>query len=1023
MINDASPARVGDASPAEALLQALDLSDTGVWTWEIATDAVTWTRACYRLVGAEPDGEPLTLASFMGRIHPDDLDDVQQQVQAAIASRSAFECEFRIVQREGRVRWLVNHGRAVYDAQGQPVRMLGSVRDITEQKHLALNLRESQERLQLAVEAAGIGIWTWDLDSDRVTWSAECYRIQGMRAGQFGGNGKAFFDTVHPEDRERVRRAARTAIQRNELLSVEFRIQRPDGDVVWVADRARVRYDGKGQPVAMLGTITDITDLKQKELALQAALTASNTGTFRWDIRKDSLDWDDELDRLFGLEPASSVRSLPGFIALVHDNDRQAVIAACERCRSTGADFEMEFRVVWPDGSIHWLYDRGQTFRDADGRPAWMTGACVDITQRRRMEEELRRSEAFYRQVLESIHGMTFTATADGRFDYMSEQWHAFTGIALADLLAGSVPIPYHPDDQPVRDASRARALASGMATDVECRIRSAAGRYEWFKIRTNLVSDDAGRPVRWIGTAVNVHDLKAAQETLALSRSRLDYATRLSGVGFWYCDLPFDELQWDDRVKEHFFFPPQARITIDDFYARIHEEDREATRLAIAGSIASRAPYDIVYRTVDPATKQVKWIRALGGTDYGSDGTPAYFDGVTVDVTAQKLDQQELALLNERLREQDRRKDEFIATLSHELRNPLSPIRAAAKVLASPQLSPEQLRRAQTIIDRQASHMALLLDDLLDVARITQGKLHLKKQAVALPDMVDAAVEAARPTLDAKDHRLSIELPPFPVLLEADPLRLSQILSNLLINAAKYSGPGSRIEVCAAAVDETLQLSVKDQGIGIAADALNGIFDIFTQVQGSAGMADGGIGIGLALVKGLAQLHGGSVEARSAGLGLGSEFIVRLPLVQAANTSRTVDRAPAAAIPQLRRKILVADDNQDAAETLALLLELAGHEVQVANLGRMALSRAQDFRPDIAVLDIGMPDISGYDVAESLRKESWGKGIQLIALTGWGRDSDRVDALRRGFDHHLSKPVDSNQLISLIAAHNEGRL
>jgi signal transduction histidine kinase/ActR/RegA family two-component response regulator len=527
-------------------------------------------------------------------------------------------------------------------------------------------------------------------------------------------------------------------------------------------------------------------------------------------------------------------------------------------------------------------------------------------------------------------------------------------------------------------------------------------------------MTDRGGSVTGILVQGVDVTARAAADRALALSRARLDYATRLSGVGFWYCDLPFDELEWDERVKEHFFFPPTARITIDDFYARIHEEDRTATREAIEASIRNRTPYDIVYRTVDPATGEIKWIRALGGTDYASDGTPTHFDGVTVDVSAQKLDQQRVSVLNQKLREQDRRKDEFIATLSHELRNPLAPIRAAARVIASPQVAAPQLRRAQGIIERQVTIMALLLDDLLDIARITQGKLQLKKETVALFGLVDAAVESVRPTLTARNQELALSLPTEPVLLDADPLRLSQILSNLLMNAAKYSDPGSHIGLSATVQGESLLLSVKDDGIGIAAESIGGIFEMFSQVEGVSGRSDGGLGIGLALVKGLAELHGGTVEARSDGIGRGSEFIVRLPL--AAPQAEGVPRATDAGAPaSVRRRILIADDNRDAAESLSILLELAGHEVRVAHLGRTALSVAQVFRPDTALLDIGMPDLSGYEVAQDLRREPWGTGIQLIALTGWGQEEDRRRALEAGFDHHLTKPVDPEHLEGLI--------
>jgi CheY-like chemotaxis protein len=265
----------------------------------------------------------------------------------------------------------------------------------------------------------------------------------------------------------------------------------------------------------------------------------------------------------------------------------------------------------------------------------------------------------------------------------------------------------------------------------------------------------------------------------------------------------------------------------------------------------------------------------------------------------------------------------------------------------------------------------------------------------------------------DGKNHRLSV--PPEPVMLEADPLRLSQILSNLLTNAAKYSGPGSHIDVAGTVQGDTLSLSVRDDGIGIAAESITRIFDMFSQIEGVSGRSDGGLGIGLALVKGLTEQHGGIVEARSAGLGCGSEFIVRLPLSpqHEATMPRMTDAAPR---QRVRRRILIADDNQDAAECLSMLLELAGHEVRVAHLGRAALAVAESFRPDVVLLDIGMPDLSGYEVAQGLRQEPWATRILLIALTGWGQDEDRRRALQAGFDHHLTKPVDSDELEAVIA-------
>jgi PAS domain S-box-containing protein len=367
-------------------------------------------------------------------------------------------------------------------------------------------------------------------------------------------------------------------------------------------------------------------------------------------------------------------------------------------------------------------------------------------------------------------------------------------------------------------------------------------------------------------------------------------------------------------------------------------------------------------------------------------------------------------------LREADRRKDEFLATLAHELRNPLAPIRTAAQILVSPELAPEQLQWAQSVIQRQVRHMALLLDDLLDIARITQGKLELKMERINLMDIVDSAVEAARPLLDTKQHSLVVSLPAEALILDADPLRLSQVLSNLLTNAAKYTDPAGHIELSASVQCGELRLSVKDNGIGIPVGSLNRIFEMFSQVETAAARTDGGLGIGLALVKGLVELHGGAIEARSDGPGLGSEFAVRLPLAASDVAAVPTNGTVAPPIASSGRRVLVADDNKDAADSLAMVLELSGHDVRVAHGGRAALALAQTFRPDVALLDIGMPELNGYEVAKELRREPWATGILLIALTGWGQDDDRQRAKDAGFNHHLTKPLDLDTLETLLA-------
>jgi CheY-like chemotaxis protein len=284
----------------------------------------------------------------------------------------------------------------------------------------------------------------------------------------------------------------------------------------------------------------------------------------------------------------------------------------------------------------------------------------------------------------------------------------------------------------------------------------------------------------------------------------------------------------------------------------------------------------------------------------------------------------------------------------------------------------------------------------------------------VTLTEVVDAAVEAARPLIDRKNHHLSVTLPAEKLVLNADPLRFSQILSNLLTNAAKYTDPAGYIELAASLQGDALRLTVKDNGIGIASDALKGIFEMFSQVDGASTRSDGGLGIGLSLVKGLLALHGGSIEAHSDGLGRGSEFAIRLPLAPNSSLERPADEAHVRSVAPGRR-VMIVDDNKDAGDALAMLLELAAHEVRVAYSGRGALTLAQTFRPEVAFIDIGMPDLNGYEVAQALRREPWGAQIRLVALTGWGQHDDRQRATDAGFDRHITKPVDSEAIEPLL--------
>jgi signal transduction histidine kinase len=382
----------------------------------------------------------------------------------------------------------------------------------------------------------------------------------------------------------------------------------------------------------------------------------------------------------------------------------------------------------------------------------------------------------------------------------------------------------------------------------------------------------------------------------------------------------------------------------------------------------------------------------------------------VLVDITERKQ-------AEDAVREADRRKSEFLATLAHELRNPLAPIRNGLQIIRLANHDEAAVQVARAMMERQVAHMVRLIDDLLDLSRITNGKIELRKERIELAAAVQDAVEAVRPCMEASGHELTITLPTKPVYVDGDRTRLAQIFANLLNNSAKFTEQGGHIRLTVEWQGSDVVVSVKDNGIGIPADMLPQIFNMFTQVDRSLDRSQGGLGIGLSLVRGLVEMHGGRVEAHSAGLGAGSEFIVRLPVMlsqvrRSGKKDRESDEINAGSV----RRILIVDDYEDSAICLGLMLKIMGHETLTAHDGLEAVEAAATFRPDVMLLDIGLPKMNGYEVCRRIREQPWGERMVLIALSGWGQEEDKLRSKEAGFNFHMVKPVDPAALEKLLA-------
>jgi PAS domain S-box-containing protein len=516
------------------------------------------------------------------------------------------------------------------------------------------------------------------------------------------------------------------------------------------------------------------------------------------------------------------------------------------------------------------------------------------------------------------------------------------------------------------------------------------------------------------ISNSISYQGLRAARSELEDASTRLHLALDAGAIGTWDYDPRSGVLRWDRKCRELFGVAPDANVDFPAFLRRLHPDDREAVQVAVDAALANRdaGHYDGQYRSLSPAADGgERWIAARGQVQFDRDGLAERFVGTVRDISDQKLAEAEKAELLRRANAANLAKDEFLAMLGHELRNPLAPIVTAIELL---KLRGHAGTREVASIERQSQHLVRLVDDLLDIARVTRGKLELKRRRVQLQTIVSKAIEIAAPLIERRRHVLDVAIER-DVAIDGDEFRLAQLLANLLTNAAKYTPDSGSIRVEAHTQGAQLCLCVRDSGCGIAPELLPRLFAPFVQEVQSSARSQGGLGLGLALARSLAELHGGTIEAHSAGPGQGSAFTVFLPILAGSAARETLPPTAAGPIkPSRALEILVVDDNADAAELLAVSLRNRGHRVEVALDPVEALAAVGRSIPDLAFLDIGLPVMDGYELAEHLREQLGESCPVLIAITGYGQERDRRRSAEAGFALHLVKPV---QLATVIEA------
>ncbi|WP_418315050.1 PAS domain-containing protein [Piscinibacter sakaiensis] len=660
-------------------------------------------------------------------------------------------------------------------------------------------------------------------------------------------------------------------------------------------------------------------------------------------------------------------------------------------------------------GIARWVKAHAHPVRDASGAVREVMLIHEDVSAEMRTRKALEASEQRLKQLANTIPQMAWMAHPDGNIHWFNERWFAYTGSTIEQMQDDGWKAVHDPAVLPEVVERWQQSLHSGEPFQMTFPLRGSDGRFRPFFTLVAPLKDESGAVVQWFGTNTDVSALHEAERSLRQTEERLRLAIRAGSIGIWEWDVITNRVEWTDEVyRLHGLEPGTFGGRAEDFSALVHPEDRGALWQKIEAALAGEGDFSAEFRIVMP-DQRLQWLSTWAQVARDAAGKITHMVGATISIDAYKRAEQAL-------RDGDRRKDEFLAMLAHELRNPLAAIGAASQLLELRVGNQQQTQRASEVILRQVRHMTELVDDLLDVSRVMHGLVEFERHDVDLRTIIDHAVEQARPAIDAKAHQLTIRIADEPVLVSGDATRLIQAVVNLLNNAARYTQRGGSISL-GLQVDETgqVEVSVDDNGPGIDEHLLPHLFELFAQGKRAAGRAEGGLGIGLVLVKRIAELHGGRVVATSRGTGSGSRFVLTLPRLDAtAQVSRVEPAAAAAAGPggdTLR--ILLVDDNRDAADMLAVLLSSAGHEVGVAHDGRSALDAASRDDWEVCVLDIGLPDIDGHELARLLRDRL--PSATYIALTGYGQPEDIARTRAAGFNHHLVKPVETATLLALL--------
>lgn len=769
--------------------------------------------------------------------------------------------------------------------------------------------------------------------------------------------------------------------------------------------------------------------LRGSKERLRLGLQAARMGTWDWNIPENRFIWSANMEALFGLAPGEFDGSYEQFVARLHPDDRDRVLKAINAAMTPGANYDIEFRVLYPDGTIRWALSQGKVFYDAIGQPIRMSGVDLDITSRKLIEESLRQSEEFRKRVLESSSDCIKVLDLDTRLLYMNAGGMCLLEIDDLTPYLNTKWVNFWQDESRQEVEAAIAVAKSNEVSRFQGLCPTVKGTKKWWDVIVTPMLDEEGRVSQLLATSRDITDRKQTEIAFQESEERLRLATDAARLGTFDWDIPTQQVTWNRFHRTLLGYAPELSSSFAAWERRVHPDDLAGVTAALQLAQDSNTNYSCEYRVIWE-DDSLHWLAALGRFYYDSDNRPLRMTGIIQDITdrvqierdRERILQQKQAALAESERV-NRIKDEFLAILSHELRSPLNPILGWTKLLQTRKLDEPKTIAALATIERNAKAQCQLIDDLLDMARVLRGKLSLNMAPVDLLLVIESAIDTVQTAAIVKSIQIHAVLSDIRQV-SGDAVRLQQIIWNLLTNAVKFTPSGGRIDIRLEQIDNQAQITITDTGKGISPDFLPHIFESFRQEDASVTRNHGGLGLGMAIVYQLVEAHGGTVTADSPGEGKGATFTVRLPLLNVNSKKNQSSPSREQNLDLTSIRVLVIDDEPDSRELLAVMLTQAGAEVMSVASAAEFLAALESFQPDVAVSDIGMPEVDGYTLLRQVRSLSLEQGGQVpaIALTAYAGEIDRQHAIAAGFQKHIAKPIEPDQLVVAIVSLLSGR-